>query len=73
MFLVREASFCFPTQSAKGDSMTGTGHPTKETGHATIMPAAFLGHGASTITFEDNRFTSAWRAFGTAAPRPRTK
>ena len=35
------------------------------------MPAAFLGHGSPMNALERNRFTDAWRAFGTAAPRPR--
>ena len=35
------------------------------------MPAAFLGHGSPMNALETNRFTSAWRAFGAAAPRPR--
>jgi 4,5-DOPA dioxygenase extradiol len=35
------------------------------------MPAAFLGHGSPMNALETNRFTSAWRAFGASAPRPR--
>jgi 4,5-DOPA dioxygenase extradiol len=35
------------------------------------MPAAFLGHGSPMNALETNRFTSAWRAFGAASPRPR--
>jgi len=35
------------------------------------MPAAFLGHGSPMNAIETNRFTSAWRAFGAGAPRPR--
>jgi 4,5-DOPA dioxygenase extradiol len=35
------------------------------------MPAAFLGHGSPMNALERNRYTSAWRAFGAAAPRPR--
>lgn len=35
------------------------------------MPAAFLGHGSPMNALETNRFTTAWRAFGAAAPRPR--
>jgi 4,5-DOPA dioxygenase extradiol len=35
------------------------------------MPAAFIGHGSPVNTLEDNRYTRAWRAFGTAVPRPR--
>jgi 4,5-DOPA dioxygenase extradiol len=35
------------------------------------MPAAFLGHGSPMNALETNRFTSAWRRFGAASPRPR--
>src|SRR5690242_9481584 len=35
------------------------------------MPAAFLGHGSPMNALATNRFTTAWRAFGAAAPRPR--
>ena len=35
------------------------------------MPAAFLGHGSPMNTLERNRYTEAWRAFGSACPRPR--
>ena len=35
------------------------------------MPVAFLGHGSPMNALETNRFTSAWRAFGAGAPRPR--
>jgi 4,5-DOPA dioxygenase extradiol len=36
------------------------------------MPAAFIGHGSPMNTLEENRFTSAWRAFGASVmPRPR--
>ena len=35
------------------------------------MPAAFIGHGSPMNTLEENRYTSAWRAFGRALPRPR--
>ena len=37
----------------------------------TAMPAAFLGHGTPMNALDDNRYTSAWRAFGAAVPRPR--
>lgn len=37
----------------------------------TLMPAAFIGHGSPTNALELNRYTAAWRAFGSAAPRPR--
>jgi 4,5-DOPA dioxygenase extradiol len=35
------------------------------------MPAAFFGHGNPMNALEVNRYTTAWRAFGTAVPRPR--
>lgn len=35
------------------------------------MPAAFIGHGSPMNTLEANDFTRAWRALGTAMPRPR--
>ena len=37
----------------------------------TLMPAAFFGHGNPMNALETNRYTSAWRAFGEAVPRPR--
>jgi len=36
-----------------------------------LMPAAFFGHGNPMNALETNRYTSAWRAFGAAVPRPR--
>jgi 4,5-DOPA dioxygenase extradiol len=36
-----------------------------------IMPAAFFGHGNPMNALEVNRYTTAWRAFGMAVPRPR--
>ncbi len=36
-----------------------------------LMPAAFFGHGNPMNALEINRYTSAWRAFGRAVPRPR--
>src|SRR5215212_4896101 len=36
-----------------------------------LMPAAFFGHGNPMNALEINRYTSAWRAFGKAVPRPR--
>jgi len=38
---------------------------------ATVMPAAFIGHGSPMNTLESNRYTSAWRALGRSLPRPR--
>ena len=38
---------------------------------AATMPAAFFGHGNPMNALETNRYTSAWRAFGQAVPRPR--
>jgi 4,5-DOPA dioxygenase extradiol len=35
------------------------------------MPAAFFGHGSPMNALEVNRYSSAWRAFGRAVPRPR--
>jgi 4,5-DOPA dioxygenase extradiol len=35
------------------------------------MPAAFLGHGTPMNAIQRNRYTEAWRAFGTSVPRPR--
>ncbi len=35
------------------------------------MPAAFVGHGSPMNTLEHNRYTDAWRAFGTCVPTPR--
>jgi 4,5-DOPA dioxygenase extradiol len=35
------------------------------------MPAAFLGHGNPMNALEVNRYTTAWKAFGQAVPRPR--
>jgi 4,5-DOPA dioxygenase extradiol len=35
------------------------------------MPAAFVGHGNPMNALDVNRYTSAWRAFGQAVPRPR--
>jgi 4,5-DOPA dioxygenase extradiol len=37
----------------------------------TLMPAAFFGHGSPMNALEVNTYTSAWRAFGAAVPRPR--
>lgn len=36
-----------------------------------LMPAAFIGHGSPMNTLDDNRFTQAWRQFGSSVPRPR--
>ncbi len=36
-----------------------------------VMPAAFVGHGNPMNALEVNRYTTAWRAFGQAVPRPR--
>jgi 4,5-DOPA dioxygenase extradiol len=35
------------------------------------MPAAFFGHGNPMNALEVNRYTSSWKAFGQAVPRPR--
>lgn len=36
-----------------------------------LMPAAFIGHGNPMNALEVNRYTTAWKAFGAATPRPR--
>ena len=38
---------------------------------ASLMPAAFLGHGSPMNALERNRYTEAWHAFGASVPRPR--
>ena len=38
---------------------------------SSLMPAAFIGHGSPMNALEINRYTSAWREFGRAVPRPR--
>jgi 4,5-DOPA dioxygenase extradiol len=40
-------------------------------GSDVLMPAAFFGHGNPMNALEVNRYTTAWKAFGTAVPRPR--
>jgi 4,5-DOPA dioxygenase extradiol len=42
-----------------------------ERGTDALMPAAFFGHGNPMNALEVNRYTSAWKAFGKAVPRPR--
>ena len=37
----------------------------------TLMPAVFFGHGTPMNALDRNRYTTAWRAFGAEAPRPR--
>lgn len=39
--------------------------------NTTTMPAAFIGHGNPMNALERNRYTEAWRAFGSAVPKPR--
>jgi hypothetical protein len=36
-----------------------------------VAPAGFFGHGSPMNTLERNRYTAAWRAFGTCVERPR--
>ncbi len=43
----------------------------RSTDAASLMPAAFLGHGNPMNALERNRYTQAWRAFGQAVPAPR--
>jgi 4,5-DOPA dioxygenase extradiol len=38
---------------------------------APTMPAAFLGHGTPMNALDENRYTEAWRGFGSEVPRPR--
>ena len=38
---------------------------------ATKMPALFVGHGSPMNTLENNRYTDAWRDFGSNTPKPR--
>ncbi|WP_406070723.1 4,5-DOPA dioxygenase extradiol [Micromonospora sp. NBC_01638] len=40
-------------------------------GSAALMPAAFIGHGNPMNALEVNRYTTSWKAFGAAVPRPR--
>lgn len=40
-------------------------------GRSSLMPAAFFGHGNPMNALSDNRYTAAWRAFGSSVPRPR--
>jgi 4,5-DOPA dioxygenase extradiol len=35
------------------------------------MPAVFFGHGSPMNAIERNRYTEAWRAFGSSVPKPR--
>ncbi len=35
------------------------------------MPAVFLGHGSPMNALEENRYSTAWRAFGESIPKPR--
>jgi len=35
------------------------------------VPAGFIGHGSPMNTLEQNRYTDAWRAFGSCVPSPR--
>ncbi|MGD0442214.1 MAG: 4,5-DOPA dioxygenase extradiol [Acidimicrobiales bacterium] len=36
-----------------------------------VIPAAFFGHGTPMNALDHNRYTDAWREFGTKIPRPR--
>jgi 4,5-DOPA dioxygenase extradiol len=38
---------------------------------ASLMPAAFIGHGNPMNALDHNRYTEAWRLFGSSIPRPR--
>ena len=37
---------------------------------ASVMPAAFIGHGSPMNALDHNRYTDAWRAFGASMPQP---
>ena len=56
--------------SADADADTGTDVGTDNVPDGT-MPAAFIGHGNPMNAIEVNRYTTAWKAFGAAVPRPR--
>jgi 4,5-DOPA dioxygenase extradiol len=51
--------------------MTAASPHTSSTGEGAVMPAAFFGHGNPMNALEVNRYTTAWKAFGEAVPRPR--
>ena len=36
-----------------------------------VTPAAFFGHGSPMNALEHNRYTDAWRVFGSSVERPR--
>ena len=38
---------------------------------ASVTPAGFFGHGSPMNTLEHNRYTDAWRSFGSCIERPR--
>jgi 4,5-DOPA dioxygenase extradiol len=56
-------------ETSRADSR-GIG-PTDGEGGATLLPAAFVGHGSPMNAIERNRYTESWRAFGASLPRPR--
>src|SRR5919198_2700262 len=39
--------------------------------HSTRMPAVFFGNGNPMNAIECNRYTEAWRAFGSSIPKPK--
>lgn len=45
--------------------------PSTDPATPTVMPAAFFGHGTPMNALDTNRYTSAWKAFGEAVPKPR--
>ena len=51
------------------DATSATAEPVG--GSDGLMPAAFFGHGNPMNALEVNRYTTAWKAFGQAVPRPR--
>nr|WP_307792688.1 4,5-DOPA dioxygenase extradiol [Streptomyces sp. HB132] len=50
-----------------GDTVTAA----TETHGSPLMPAAFIGHGSPMNALEENRYTTAWQAFGRSVPRPK--
>lgn len=51
--------------------MTTTNTSTNTSTDTRTMPAVFIGHGSPMNAIEHNRYTDAWRAFGTSVVTPR--
>jgi 4,5-DOPA dioxygenase extradiol len=61
-----------PWKKTPSTGVTTRKATTVSAAHASdIMPAAFIGHGNPMNALEVNRYTTAWKAFGEAVPRPR--